>query len=97
MRKFVVSALSALALAAAIQPASAEEVTVKVAYTDLDLASPAGVTALKARVATAVKAACARPDTMRDLKAMADWQHCIDRATAQAANKVAEKVQLASL
>lgn len=97
MRKFVVSAFAALSLAAAVQPASADEVAVKVSYTDLDLSSPAGVAALQARVAAAIRTACVRPETMGDLKAMADWQHCVDQASAKAAQKVAEKVQLASL
>jgi len=97
MRKFVVSAFAALTLAAAFQPVSAEEMAVKVSYSDLNLASPAGVAALRARVAAAVKAACTRPDTMHDLKAMAQWQHCVDDASAKAAQKVQEKIQLASL
>jgi UrcA family protein len=99
MRKSVVSAFAALIVAAgltAAQPASAEQVTARVNYADLDLTTPAGVAALQARVARAVKAACTRADTMRDLGAMSDWQRCVDAMTEQARLKIREKVQLAS-
>jgi UrcA family protein len=81
---------------AAAQPAGAEQVTVKVSYADLDLATPTGVATLQTRVASAVKTACVKPD-IRELKAMAEWQHCVADARAKAAQKVQEQVQLASL
>ena len=95
MRKFVVPAFAALTLAAT-QPVSAEPVTVKVAYSDLDLATPTGVATLESRIASAIKTACEKPD-MRDLRAMQAWSACVADAKAKADAKVEEKVQLASL
>lgn len=96
MRKFVVPAFAALSLAAAAQPASAEQVTVKVAYADLDLTTATGVATLEIRLAGAIRAACERPDT-RELKAMQAWSDCVADAKAKADAVVKEKVQLASL
>jgi UrcA family protein len=96
MRKLVVPAFAALSLATFAQPATAEQVVVKVAYADLDLASPSGVATLQARIAGAVKTACAKPD-LRDLKSMQVWSVCVADAKAKADAKVKEKVQLASL
>lgn len=95
MRKFVVSAAASLCLLAA--PAAAEEVTLYVKYSDLDLASADGVETLETRIAAAVKAVCAKPEIMRDLKSMQAWESCKADATARAMAQVEDTVELAGL
>lgn len=98
MRKFVVTAASALCLAGiAAAPAAAEEVTLHVKYSDLNLASPEGVETLESRIATAVKTVCAKPEFIRDLKAMVAWESCKTETTAKARAQVESTVQLARL
>ena len=76
MTKFVLSALAAASVSLlAVAPAAAEEFTVEVPYSDLDLSSPTGARTLAQRV----DAACERPD-IRDLKAVSAWQACKDAA-----------------
>ena len=97
MRNLVVSAITAIGLAAACAPASAEEVTRYVKYSDLNLASTEGIETLDARIAAAVKSACAKPETIRDLKTMAAWENCKAEAAAKAREQVKTTVELASL
>jgi UrcA family protein len=87
----------ALALAAAslsllaAAPAAAQESRVIVTYADLDLASPAGSEALFSRLVGGVRAVCERPDSIRDLKAVAAWEDCKDRAMSSALDQLAVK------
>ncbi|RYE71633.1 MAG: UrcA family protein [Oxalobacteraceae bacterium] len=98
MRNFVVPALAALCLSSvAIAPAAAEELTVKVAHADLKLSTAAGKKALETRIAVALKTACAKPEFMRDLKAMQAWENCKEGASAGAYDQLDESVRMASL
>jgi UrcA family protein len=98
MRKFVVSALASLALAGIAPVAAATgDVTLQVKYSDLNLASAEGIEALEARIETAVKAVCAKPEIMRELKSMQAWESCKADATAKAMAQLEKTVELASL
>ncbi|MDE8650713.1 UrcA family protein [Novosphingobium album (ex Liu et al. 2023)] len=58
MKKLIISGFAAACLVAA-PAAFAEQVTVKINYTDLDLSRPDDVLALRNRVRNAVREACA--------------------------------------
>ena len=76
MTKFAINAALAASLSLLVVAlAAAEEFTVQVPYSDLDLASPTGAKVLAQRV----EAACERPD-IRDLGAVSSWQQCKDSA-----------------
>jgi UrcA family protein len=78
-------------------PAAAEDVTVYVNHSDLNLTSAEGVKTLEARIAAAVKSVCARPETILDLKAMSAWESCKADASAKALAQIAKTVELARL
>lgn len=59
MWKFVRPLIIAASTAGLASPASAEEVTVRVSYADLDLASADDVAVLQARLTEALRSACA--------------------------------------
>ena len=81
MRKSIVTVLAAVSLAGMIaSPAAAEDVSVVVSYADLNLAAPAGTAALDRRIEAATDKVCEKP-SLRDLKAMAEWESC--KATAK--------------
>jgi UrcA family protein len=87
MTKFALSALAAASVSLlAVAPAAAEEFTVQVPYSDLDLASPTGAKALAQRV----DGACERPD-IRNLKAMSAWEACKDTARNSAMEQLNSK------
>jgi UrcA family protein len=98
MRNLVVPALAAICLAGAFAApaAAADIVTVKVGYSDLDLASADGKDALETRIAAAVKTACAKPDT-RSLKSAQAWQSCKDSAASSAAEQFEKTIEFAGL
>ena len=86
MRKSIVTALAAAALAAGFAtPAVAadEVVSVIVPFGDLDVADPAGADALTQRIDAAVEKVCRRPD-IRNLKGMVAWEECKADALAGA-------------
>jgi UrcA family protein len=87
MRKFVISAVTVLA----------EDFTLYVKYSDLNLASAEGVETLEARIEAAVKSVCAKPEIMLDLKSMEAWQSCKAAATAKAKAQLEKTVELAAL
>ena len=93
--KFFSSKLLAIAAAAgtltmASAPAFAADQSVEVRYGDLDLSSEAGVSALKQRVAVAVRHVCGNAD-IRNLREVADMNRC----RAEAATRSDNDVQLA--
>ena len=61
MRKYLVSALAAFAVAGVSAPAMAETVTISVDYADLDLTDAEDLAELDARVRVAAHQACTRP------------------------------------
>ena len=98
MRNFVVPALAAVCLAGAFAApaAAAETVTVKVGYSDLNLKTAAGKETLEARIASAIKTACGRPET-RNLKSVQAWQDCKDSASSSAAEQFEKTVEFAGI
>jgi UrcA family protein len=87
MTKLAIHAALAASLSLfAVAPAAAEEFSVQVPYSDLDLASPTGAKVLAQRV----DAACERPD-IRDLTAVAAWNQCKDTARTSAMEQLNSK------
>ena len=87
MNKFALGAIVAASVSLlAVAPAAAEEFTVQVPYSDLNLASPSGAKVLAQRV----DSACERPD-IRDLKAVSAWQACKDTARNSAMEQLNSK------
>lgn len=84
--KFVTATAVALVGFAASNVALADEAgrtSVTVNYADLDLAKPAGIDALYARLRGAAKAACGDPDA-RNLREKALVRECRDEALSNA-------------
>ena len=90
MKKVAVAALAVLLLAGTAQAAEPEAVSVVVSYDDLNLETSAGKAALDARIDAAVDDVCAKPSTMRDLKAMSAWSECRKSAAASAVEQVGD-------
>jgi len=85
----IVLAAAATALPGVASAAlQAESVSVGVAYADLALDKPAGAETLGRRVEAAVQSVCARPVTMRNLKAMRAWQSCREAALSAAQEQI---------
>ena len=90
MKGFIMHKSLLVVLAAATLPVAAnaavetETVTVGVTYADLALDKPAGTETLSRRVKAAIDAVCTRPNQIRSLKAMREWQECRDSAESQA-------------
>ena len=85
MRKSIVTVLAAAALAGgfATPALAADEISVVVPFSDLDVADPAGADALTQRIDAAVEKVCHRPD-IRNLKGMVAWEECKTDALASA-------------
>lgn len=78
MRNPIVTVLAATAVlwaASIAAPASAEEVSVSVAFHDLDLTSAAGMATLDKRISAAVEKVCSTA-VRRDLWGRAAWEEC---------------------
>lgn len=88
MRKIVVPALAASALAAVSTPASAETKSVAVQYADLDLTSASGMATLEGRIAAAARKICGKPEA-RSVHDGADYQRCIDETHASVGVEIA--------
>jgi len=58
MRTYFTRSLACLALVTVATPALADEITIRVPYADIDLASDGGFETLNARIADAADAAC---------------------------------------
>ena len=87
MTKLAINAALAASLSLlSVAPAAAQEITVQVPYSDLDLASSAGAKVLAQRV----ESACERPD-IRDLKAVSAWQQCKDSVRTSAMEQLNSK------
>lgn len=77
---FVTFAAASLALVAAAAPAHAEVVAKKVAYADLDMSSPAGVSSFNRRVRAAAKTVCGDAPAYRSLAENMRIERCVDGA-----------------
>jgi UrcA family protein len=109
MRKSVISVLAAFAFAGAAAPAAAEgpadpveTFSVNVDFGDLDVATPAGAATLDKRIEAAASDVCHKPDDIRQLKQMAQWEACKASAKAGALEQISilepyESLALASL
>lgn len=91
MKTIAFAAAIAAAVSSVAIPAAAQDVVqVEVSYSDLDVASPAGVQALSARLEATADTICARPDN-RDIKSMAVWQECKETAVQSGVEQLASK------
>lgn len=86
----------ALVLAASFPVAAAAETDVRnevVRFDDLNLASPAGVTALERRINAAARRVCGYQDTRGGSKIIPkEYYDCLDNALASARQQVAAKI-----
>ena len=97
--KTIAQALAAASLSLlAVAPAAAQDIQATVRYADLDVSSPAGAEALNTRLLGAAKSVCERP-SIRDLKAVAEWEACRDAVVSSALEQLSAKgaVTVASL
>lgn len=88
MRKPIFTVLAALTAVLAAPAAAEQQVSVTVPYGDLDLTTPAGVTALEARIAAAVDKVCDRVEP-RLFNGYAAWQECKALTLADAMEQLA--------
>lgn len=91
MHKFIVPALAALSLTLAI-PAHAEEASIEVQYSDLDLTTSQGIERLNGRIEAALDKVCGKP-AVRDLKVTASQKKCREQAAQTAFLEVARVVE----
>lgn len=82
MKKLAIAAALAASFAVAA-PAAAENVVVRISYSDLDLATPVGAQLLGQRIEANAEEACGRP-FIRDLKSVAAFEKCKDQVVAGA-------------
>lgn len=89
MHKLIGPIALAAAIASAVSPARAEEVTVTVSYADLDLTNPDDVSTLHARLADAFRDACATtvPHTDAEMRVNAD---CVRSGLANGAKVISQ-------
>ena len=91
MHKFIVPALAALSLIVAI-PAQAEEASIEVQYSDLDLTTPQGIERLNGRIEAALDKVCGKP-AVRDLKVAASQKKCREQSAPTAFAEVARVIE----
>lgn len=80
MKAFVTFTAVALTLLSVTAPALAATPAKRVAYTDLDLSSPAGVEAFNRRVRAAAKSVCGDAPAYRSLAENLRIARCVDGA-----------------
>lgn len=80
MKAVATIAAAALTLLSVAAPAHAASPAKRVAYTDLDLASPAGVETLNRRVRAAAKSVCGDAPAYRSLAENLRIARCVDGA-----------------
>lgn len=81
IRSILISTVDIASIATAAAPAAAESISQRVGYADLNLASPAGIAALRQRVATAVKQICGKAE-VRDIHSDNRVEDCRRKARA---------------
>ena len=82
MKTFVTIAAAALTVLTVTAPAHAAEAAKRVAYTDLDLSSPAGVETFNRRVRAAAKTVCGDAPAYRSLAENLRIARCVDGTIA---------------
>lgn len=80
MKAFVTIAAAALTVLTVTAPAHAAAPAKRVAYTDLDLSSPAGVDSFNRRVRAAAKSVCGDAPAYRSLAENLRIARCVDDA-----------------
>ncbi len=80
MKAFVTIAAAALTVLTVTAPAHAATPAKRVAYTDLDLSSPAGVDSFNRRVRAAAKSVCGDAPAYRSLAENLRIARCVDDA-----------------
>ena len=91
MHKFIGPALAALSLPVAV-PAQAEEASLEVQYSDLDLTTPQGIERLNGRIEAALDKVCGKP-AVRDIKVAASQKACREQTARTAFVEVARVVE----
>lgn len=91
MRKIIVPALAAVSLTVAI-PAQAEDASVEVQYSDLDLTTAPGIERLNGRIKAAIDRVCGKP-ALRDVKVAASQQKCREQTAQVAFAEVARAIE----
>ena len=93
-RKFAFTAFTALLTVAIGCPATAQQISRVVSYRDLDLASPAGVTALRHRLVNAVNRVCRLSSAGPALSGLED-RECRAKALSDVEPRMLRAVELA--
>lgn len=93
MRTTLFAAALLIAVPASIGPALAAEpfnatVSIDVPYSDLNLANPAGATAMLARIRQAAAKACGGSPLARSPKETRDYRSCVNTAVANAVRQL---------
>lgn len=91
MHKFIVPALAVLSLMAAV-PAQAEEMSIEVQYSDLNLTIPQGIERLHGRIEAALDKVCGR-SAVRNVKMSGLQRKCRQQASQSAFAEVARVVE----
>jgi UrcA family protein len=91
MHKFIIPVLAAFSLTVAV-PAVAEEASIEVQYSDLDLTTPEGIERLNGRIEAALNKVCGKP-AVRDLKVAASQKKCREETVKTAFVEVTRVVE----
>ena len=91
MHKLIIPALAALSLTVAL-PAQAEEASLEVQYSDLDLTTPQRIERLNGRIEAALDKVCGQL-VVRDLKVAASQKKCREQTAQTAFADVARVVE----
>lgn len=88
MRMIIFTALTALSMTGLATPASAETLTVKVSYEDLDLTRPSGLATLNERIQVAARKVCGRAKVREILDGL-DHRRCMQAVSSSTAIQIA--------
>jgi UrcA family protein len=93
MHKIIVSTLAAFGLSVlASTPAHAEETTVEVRFSDLNLTTERGIDRLNGRIKTAARMVCGEFDP-RNLARARSWRQCRRAAEQSASTEMARVIE----
>jgi|SRR5690606_8337516 len=88
MRKYILPALAAAALAGTVSAKTPQQASTTVSFGDLDLATAEGAATLESRISAAASDVCGRP-LVRDVLSGANFAKCRKLAIAGAMKQVA--------
>lgn len=89
MYRIVTPAIMALTFSVSVHPAFAEEKTVRVGYSDLDLSSDIAAAQLEGRIRAALRKVCGDPEH-RNIKIAQSRQECRESARRSAYGQLAD-------